>query len=417
MSETPAVLDDVDDLDDLDDFAASLRLCAGESAKQLTFLAAHTAVDEGEFDVGGEYSSWEIAAVTRQTPRFVQHRIKLAHTLVTRLPLTMAALRAGVIDEYKAHRVAIATEVLSAESAALVEQRVIPRAGNCDAATLNRRLRYAVARVDPAAAAARAEARRAARKVRHIPLDDGAGMLTIQGDVERTQIAHDRLTTLARQLKSAGDDRTMDQLRTDIALDCLAGKTLQHTKVHVYLTIPATTALGVDTKPGHLAGYGWLPAQRALELAAHEDATWQRILTDPATGHVLDVGRNKYRPPAALRDHLRVAFPTCTGPGCRQPSHRCDLDHLVPFPAGPTTSTNVRPLCRPHHNQKTHGGWRAEISPDGSGLTWITKHGYRFPYEPEPIADPENDQAPQDGLDPRARSQGVSPSPTTTMSA
>ena len=22
------------------------------------------------------------------------------------------------------------------------------------------------------------------------------------------------------------------------------------------------------------------------------------------------------------------------------------------------------------------------------GLTWITKHGYRFPYEPEPIADP-----------------------------
>jgi hypothetical protein len=215
-------------------------------------------------------------------------------------------------------------------------------------------------------------------------------VLTVQGDVERTQIAYDRIGVIARQLKTAGDDRTMDQLRADVALDCLAGKGFEQAKVQVWLTIPATTALGVDTQPGHLAGYGWLPAHRALELAAQEDSTWRRVLTDPATGQVLDVGRDKYRPPAALRDHLRIAFPTCTGPGCHRPAHLCDLDHLVPFPAGPTTSGNVRPLCRSHHNEKTHGGWRAVISPDGNKLTWITKHGYQFPYEPEPITDPEN---------------------------
>jgi hypothetical protein len=384
MNETPAKIRD------LDGFVASLRRCAVEAAEQLAFLAEYTALDEGEFDSVGEYSSWEIAAVARLGPRFVQSRIELAHTLATRLPLTLAALRAGAIDEYKAQRVAVAAEVLSDELVAQLEERVIPRAGEWDAATLNRRLRYAVARVDPAAAAVRAEAKRAARQVRHDTLDDGGGVLTVQGDVERTQVAYDRLTVLARQLKTAGDDRTMDQLRTDIALDCLAGKNFEHAKVHVYLTLPATTALGVDQKPGHLAGYGWLPAQRALELAAQEDTTWQRVITDPTTGQVIDVGRHKYRPPAALRDHLRVAFPTCTGPGCRQPANRCDLDHLVPFPAGPTTSKNVRPLCRPHHNQKTHGGWRAEVSSDGANLTWITKHGYRFPYEPEPIADPEN---------------------------
>jgi hypothetical protein len=206
--------------------------------------------------------------------------------------------------------------------------------------------------VDPGGAAARAEAKRASRHVRHDTLDDGAGLLTVPGDVERTQVAYDRVTAIARRFKTAGDDRTMDQLRADVALDCLAGKGFEQAKVHVWLTIPATTALGLDHQPGHLAGYGWLPAQRALELAAQEDATWQRVLTDPATGQVLDVGRHTYRPPAALRDHLRVAFPTCTGPGCRQPAHRCDLDHLVPFPAGPTTSGNVRPLCRSHHNEK-----------------------------------------------------------------
>jgi hypothetical protein len=337
---------------DLDDYVASLQRSAAEAAKQLAFLAEFTIPDEGELDSSGEYSSWEIAAVSRMNPRFVQNRIELAHTLVARLPQTMAALRAGMIDEYKARRVAVATEVLSDEMAAQVEDRVLPRAGECDAAALNRRLRSAVARVDPTGAAERAETKRAARQVRHDTLEDGAGLLTIQGDVERTQLAYNRISVIARQLKTAGDDRTMDQLRADVALDCLAGKEFQHAKVQVWLTIPATTALGVDAKPGHLAGYGWLPAQRALELAAQEDATWQRVLTDPATGQVVDVGRNKYRPPAALRDHLRVAFPTCTGPGCRQPAHRCDLDHLVPFPAGPTTSGNVRPLCRPHHNQK-----------------------------------------------------------------
>jgi hypothetical protein len=379
---------------DLDAFLASLRAVVVEQGKQLAFLAEFSVLDEDPWDPLGEYSSWEIAAVSRINPRYVQNRIELAHTLTTRLPLTMTALLGGAIDEYKARRVMLATEVLSDDLAAQVEERVMPRAGECDTTQLNSRLRYAVSRVDPTGAAARAEAKRAQRHVQHERLDDGAGLLTIQGDVERTQLAYDRTTTtttIARDLKSAGDDRVLDQIRADVVLDCLAGKGFEHAKVQVWLTIPAATALGVDDQPGHLAGYGWLPAQRALELAAQEDATWQRVLTDPATGQVLDVGRHTYRPPVALRDHLRVAYPTCVGPGCSRPAHRCDLDHVEPFPIGPTTSGNMRPLCRQHHNQKTHGGWRASISADG--LTWVTKHGYRFPVESEPIADPEKVQS------------------------
>ena len=387
MNETPALIRD------LDGYVASLRACAVEAGKQLAFLAEFTAPDDDGVNSVGEYSLWEIAAVSRTNPRFVQNRIELAHVLATRLASTMAALRDGAIDEYKARRVAAATEVLSDELAAQVEERVLPRAGECDATQLTRRLRYAVGRVDPAGAAARAEEKRAARQVRHDLLEDGVGMLTIQGDVERTQLAYDRIGVIARDLKTAGDDRTLDQIRADVALDCLAGKGFEQAKVHVYLTIPATAALGVDAQPGHVAGYGWLPAQRALTLAAQQDATWQRVLTDTATGQVLDVGRHKYRPPAALRDHLRVAFPTCTGPGCTRPAHLCDLGHVIPFPAGPTTSGNVRPLCRGHHNEKTHGGCQAVMSPDGTGLMWVTKHGYRFRYAPESIVDPENGQS------------------------
>ena len=175
----------------------------------------------------------------------------------------------------------------------------------------------------------------------------------------------------------------------DVVLDCLAGKGFENAKVQVRLTLPATTVLGVDTKPGYLAGYGWLPAQRALELAVQRDAVWQRVLTDPLTGHAVDVGRRKYRPPAALRDHIEASYPTCTGPGCVKPAHQCDLDHLTPFPWGPTDQENVRPACRPHHRAKSLGGWRVEKSPNGRDLTWVTRHGFRVAHEPEPIADPE----------------------------
>jgi hypothetical protein len=85
----------------------------------------------------------------------------------------------------------------------------------------------------------------------------------------------------------------------------------------VQVTVAATTLLGLDNHPGELAGYGPITAQTARHLAA--DATWRRILTDPISGTVLDVGRTTYRPPQALADHVRIRDRTCRFPGCRHP--------------------------------------------------------------------------------------------------
>ncbi len=35
------------------------------------------------------------------------------------------------------------------------------------------------------------------------------------------------------------------------------------------------------------------------------------------------------------------------------PAVDCDLDHVVPFPQGPTTAENLRAFCRSHHRFKT----------------------------------------------------------------
>jgi len=390
----------------LDRFLASQRRSAHEAALQLELLAEFAVLDRDNLDPVGEFTHREIAAIAHVSEVFAQDWLALAETVITRLPRTLAALRAGDIDLYQVRRVAEATEVLSDDMAAQVEQELIPQAGEWSPRQLNYHLRRAVERVDPAAAAARAKAKQGARQVIHTGLADGVGLVRIQGDVEHTQLAYDRVRAIARQLKTSGDGRTVDQIAADVALDCLAGKSFEHAKVHVWLTLPATTALGVDDKPGYLAGYGWLPAQRALELAAQQDATWQRVLTEPATGQVLDVGRRKYRIPAALRDHVQASHQTCTGPGCRRPAHTCDSDHVVPFPLGATSLENLGPACRPHHRAKTHGGWRVVKTGNGE-LVWITKHGYPFRYQPDPIAAPELMLKPPDTPSPPATARAA----------
>jgi hypothetical protein len=210
--------------------------------------------------------------------------------------------------------------------------------------------------------------------------------LEIHGEAIRTQAAFQRIRAIAKKLPD--DGRTLDQRCSDVALDLLAGKDFDHVQVHVQLTLPATTALGVDDQPGYVAGYGDVTAQTALELAAQQDATWRRILHDPATGQVVDVGRRRYRAPAALADRVKASIRTCTAPGCIRPAHNCDLDHVQPFPQGPTSADNLGPACRKHHNVKTGGGWTVEQTGPNTYI-WTGPSGFQFTHTAEPIAEPE----------------------------
>ncbi|RIQ17511.1 HNH endonuclease, partial [Jiangella rhizosphaerae] len=65
----------------------------------------------------------------------------------------------------------------------------------------------------------------------------------------------------------------------------------------MHITVPFTTAIGLSDQPGELEGYGPIPAHAAKILAAEGVWTWLR--TD-GTGHLLDLGRTRYRPTKAL---------------------------------------------------------------------------------------------------------------------
>ena len=142
----------------------------------------------------------------------------------------------------------------------------------------------------------------------------------------------------------------------------------------IRVTVSAETLLGVSEAPGDLAGYGPITAAHARQLAHRAGATWRRLLTDPATGTVLDVGRTRYRPPEALADLVRTRYGgRCTRPGC---AHRgLDLDHIVEWAAGGDTEhRNLHPVCRGCHTAR-HRDWQVTLHDDGA-LTWVTPHGH-----------------------------------------
>ena len=112
-------------------------------------------------------------------------------------------------------------------------------------------------------------------------------------------------------------------------------------------------------------------AMTAWALAA--GGTWRRLVTDPASGTVLDVGRTRYRPPVGLADLVRARDKTCVFPTCQTPASRCDIDHLTAWSQGGTTSLdNLVVLCQAHHRLKHTPGWALTRDRDSGVLSWHT---------------------------------------------
>lgn len=92
-----------------------------------------------------------------------------------------------------------------------------------------------------------------------------------------------------------------------------------------------------------------------------------------------------YRPSAKLAAFIRSRDLICRFPGCDVPADRCDIDHVVPYPFGPTHASNMHCKCRSHHLMKTFwggpDGWRERQLPDGTVL-WTTPAGKTYTTAP-----------------------------------
>jgi len=106
--------------------------------------------------------------------------------------------------------------------------------------------------------------------------------------------------------------------------------TRQGRRPHLSITLGLGTLAGLDDLPGALAGFGAIPAGLARSIAASA-ATINALLTNPETGTITAAGALTYRPTQELRDHIAAIRNVCQFPSCRQPTWRCDNDHLETF--------------------------------------------------------------------------------------
>lgn len=377
----------------------------------------------------------QVAIVLRVPRDHARSLIGQAQRFAQVLPETLAAWESGAIDQGAAEAIASSTLVLDDECARRVQAAVLPGAPEAHRRLLRDRLRRQIARVDPDGARERHERARSERRMSLSPGDDGMGSLWLGGTAAQVEASWQCVDRLARSLDDPCDDRTLDQKRVDLAHQLLQG-TLTLTDVGtvrdalgadgagtdedglltavarvlagkpdpgeavgrrplIQVVVPLSTLMGGGV-PAELVGHGPIPADLARALAA--GGVWQRLVTDPLSGTVLDVGRTRYRPPVAMADHVRARDCTCRGPACSRRVR--DLDHHRPWVAGdgPTSAENLFGLCRADHALKDAPGWQVLAGSDGS-LTWVAPCGRRattWPFDYRVFTDPLPDAADHD---------------------
>ncbi|MGZ6804091.1 MAG: DUF222 domain-containing protein [Nocardioidaceae bacterium] len=90
-----------------------------------------------------------------------------------------------------------------------------------------------------------------------------------------------------------------------------------------------------------------------------------------------------YALPPRLARFIKTRDVTCTFPGCVRLAQRCQNDHLVPHPVGPSSADNTSSECT-HHHQAKHAAFTVVRADDG-GLDWTTRHGRRYHRSPRPL--------------------------------
>jgi hypothetical protein len=216
--------------------------------------------------------------------------------------------------------------------------------------------------------------------------DDGTAHLRLSHlPPDQAALAFDRIDAYARILAVEGEERTLDQLRADVAIDLLVGcldEPLGGRRPIVDLRIDLTTLTELDEQPGEIPGFGPVIADIARQVAEQRHAEWRWHVVDQH--EIVAEGTTRRRPTRPQRRRIETRYPHCVFPGCRAPSTNCDLDHRQRWAdGGPTEDPNLNPLCEHNHGTKDRGGWRVEmINP--VTFQWTSPLGIRHLVEIEP---------------------------------
>jgi hypothetical protein len=400
-----------------------------------------------------ESTATELSMRLGWSPVTAARLTRMGRALTGPLLATGTAFANGRIDTPRAQAITTALDDVPTPIAWAVEDQVLPGAGSRSVSKVRAHVHRALITVDPAEAVARARHARTTRRVEAPRIaPDGMATLTAVLPAPQATGIYRVLDAAARTARAAGDPRTLDQLRADGLCDLTLGDdpAIGHTDlpdpttgddatgttcddptgttcgaptgttaaapddaapaprptprrptVLTRVTMPLSTLLGVDDQPADLEGYGAIDPVTARALAA--GGVFQRMVTDPLSGTLLDLGRTTYRPSTALTEHVQARDGTCRHPACSVPATSCDLDHTRDYhrepddggPPGTTSHDNLGPLCRRHHRMKTEAGFRLRQSAPGR-FEWLTPTGHHYAVPEHLLAPPPEPPPPPD---------------------
>ncbi len=357
----------------------------------------------------------EIAASQEVSLGVASHQLMVAYCLYERLPQVAEVFSAGTIS-YRMVAAVVARTLLIRDRQAMAD---VDRAlaehiggwGPLSAVKTNNAIDYWVDRFDPAAVR-RTELSAVSRDVTVDCPKDGSGL----GHLQATLLATDaealdrRLDEMAAAVCPA-DPRTNQQRRSDAlgvfghggdrlsckcgAPDCPAADA-QPSAVVIHVVADEESL--DDPTEAELDGAG--PPKPTVE-ELRQMTLREALTTPPGNGPsacgpavimggailpspllaakiagnakivpIVHPGRSapepRYTPSRALAAFVRSRDLTCRFPGCDVPADRCDIDHTIPYPNGPTQASNLKCECRKHHLLKTFGGWRDEQLTEGT---------------------------------------------------
>jgi hypothetical protein len=390
-------------------------MCALKQEALVAIAGEYADEDGGIFGCVDDEEREDVATALRLSPTTAQNRIDVARVLVGHLPNTISALSTGEISV--AHATVIARETatairigLSEESIFCVEQTALAHAEFHTPGQVASKVKTTIAKLAPEEFEEIVDRARDSRRVTCYSEADGMATVvailpaedaqTVMKSIEAYILKRNQeeqaclcnaVTGISKDCWHHNQEGaaewsmlSADMKRADAitymasqALASMANDVQPHRRpITISVAIDLPTLLGLAENPGQLAGYGAIPASVARRLAA--DGNWQRFVSDPTTGNLLDFGREKYTPPQELVDYLLARDRVCRFPGCRRTGQSSDIDHAQSWETGGETNpANLGLLCRRHHRMKTHGGWSLESNPDGSCL-WKSPVGKQF---------------------------------------
>ncbi|MDR6986673.1 hypothetical protein J2Y66_001143 [Paenarthrobacter nitroguajacolicus] len=262
----------------------------------------------------------QVALARRESPNRGSRLLGLAKALVAEMPHTLAALKSGQLNEWRATLLVKETACLSVEDRCAVDEELAPDAGTFagkgDKAIIAA-AKAAASRRDPRSVAGRASRAAAERTVSLRPAPDTMTYLTALLPVAQGVAVYAALSRAADSARSSGGSGgvvpTRGQVMADALVERITGTPGGFSGINLDLVMTDRTLFQGDSEPARLRGYGIVPAEWGRELLGLEQATGSRpVKSCPANSGQANTGPGQATPDQELTVRLRRLY---TAPG------------------------------------------------------------------------------------------------------